>query len=114
MTPEQCRAIAEVWDNHKEDAERQIRRFPGAPDNSIWRQHAELCRANCEAYIAAAKAAPKSPPADAIRMLDKFTSHFAPWMNHHSDETESGTFSRHTFGDLREARAIVERETKRV
>jgi hypothetical protein len=56
---------------------------------------------------------------DAVRIealeagLRVFTKHYQPWMDGHPDDTESGTFSRHTFGDLRRARALLNPEDER-
>lgn len=42
--------------------------------------------------------------------LEPFIKHHAPWMNEWSDELECTTYSRHTFGDLRRARAALNKE----
>jgi len=45
--------------------------------------------------------------AKAAEALEKFTGHYEPWMDRWADDAESSTFSRHTFGQLRSARAII-------
>ena len=39
--------------------------------------------------------------------LRPFLRHYQPWMDGHPDDSESGTYSRHTFGQLRRARALL-------
>lgn len=45
--------------------------------------------------------------AELSAMLAHFTRHYEPWMDKHSDDTESVSFARHTFGDLRKARSLA-------
>lgn len=40
--------------------------------------------------------------------LEIFTAHYAPWMDGWSDDTPCTVYSRHTFGQLRAARAALE------
>lgn len=42
--------------------------------------------------------------------LEPFVRHHAPWMDEHPDDAECTVFSRHTFGDLRKARAALQTE----
>lgn len=41
------------------------------------------------------------------RMLAKFVAHYAEWMDNYSDDAGCTVYSRHTFGDLREARKLI-------
>lgn len=46
--------------------------------------------------------------APAVRQsLLKFVRHYEPWMDRHGDDVEVSSFARHTFGDLRQARAAL-------
>lgn len=45
---------------------------------------------------------------DAAReALKPFVSHYAPWMDVWPDDSETHCFPRHTFGDVRKARAAI-------
>jgi len=46
--------------------------------------------------------------ADAERVMSPFIRHYEPWMDRWPDDEESSTFPRHTFGQLRAARAYME------
>lgn len=41
------------------------------------------------------------------KALEPFCKHYEPWMERWNDQEASSTFSRHTFGDLREALAAI-------
>lgn len=41
------------------------------------------------------------------KALEPFCKHYEPWMERWDDQEASSTFSRHTFGDLREALAAL-------
>ena len=40
--------------------------------------------------------------------LAVFTKHYDTWMERWGDDEQSSTFSRHTFGELRQARKLIE------
>lgn len=44
---------------------------------------------------------------DLQNALRIFVRHYEPWMDRHADELEVSSFARHTFGDLRKARALL-------
>lgn len=55
-------------------------------------------------------AAPPAAQTEGVRQaLEKFTAHYEPWMDQHADDVECIVHSRHTFGDLRRARAAMAR-----
>lgn len=41
------------------------------------------------------------------KALEPFCKHYEPWMERWDDQEASSTFSRHTFGDIREALAAL-------
>lgn len=45
----------------------------------------------------------------AVNALKKFV-HYEPWMDRHSDDAQVSTFKRHTFGDLRKAKGIIDND----
>jgi hypothetical protein len=69
--------------------------------------------AQCDAHYFrkaadALAARPASPVmAEVEKALDKFTAHYSAWMGTHSDDNECIVHSRHTFGDLKAARAAL-------
>ena len=44
---------------------------------------------------------------DLQNALRTFVRHYETWMDGHADEVEVSCFARHTFGDLRKARALL-------
>lgn len=44
---------------------------------------------------------------EAAKVVEPFVQHYEPWMEEHADDAQSSTFSRHTFGQLRAARAFL-------
>ncbi|CAB4187839.1 hypothetical protein UFOVP1166_1, partial [uncultured Caudovirales phage] len=42
-----------------------------------------------------------------VEALSVFVRHYEPWMDDHADGDQVSTFARHTFGQLRAARAIL-------
>jgi hypothetical protein len=45
----------------------------------------------------------------AVNALKKFV-HYESWMDRHGDDVQVSTFKRHTFGDLRKAKEIIDNE----
>lgn len=43
----------------------------------------------------------------AVEALKAFVN-YEPWMDRHADDVQVGTFKRHTFGDLRKAKKIID------
>lgn len=39
--------------------------------------------------------------------LEVFIKHYEPWMDKYPDDTQSSSYSIHTFGDIRKARAAI-------
>lgn len=44
---------------------------------------------------------------DLQNALRIFVRHYEPWMDHHADDMQVSTFARHTFGELRKAKALL-------
>lgn len=45
--------------------------------------------------------------AELVESLKTFTGHYAHWMVSLHDDEQSYTYSRHTIGDIRRARALI-------
>jgi hypothetical protein len=59
----------------------------------------------------------KQEAADRIEQLEAalrpFITHYADWMDRYPDTNETSTFPRHTYGDIRRARAALAPEQEK-
>jgi hypothetical protein len=97
--------------------------YTNARDDNNWRANADFqVAASPDAVLALINARAVYLPALAgedllqrlVESLSVFTRHYESWMDDREDDRETSSYSRHTFGDLRNARKLIEQADGRI